>query len=171
LSLDLRPLTADDLPLLARWREQPHVRRWWGDPELESDAGRLADPNIATWLMLRQGRPFGFLQDYAVHAWDPHPFSHLPPGARGLDLYVGDPADIGRGHARAVLHRHCANLFAAGVPALGIDPHPDNLGAQRAFARIGFERTGGPVETRWGRAVLMELRPESLAPLSAAAGR
>ena len=163
MKLAVRPLTEADLPLLAEWRDRPHVRRWWGAPELESDAERLADPNIACWLMLRDGEPFGFLQDYAVHAWNPHPFAHLPPGARGLDLYVGDEADIGQSHAREVLRAHCARLFAAGAPALGIDPHPDNLGAQRAFEKIGFRRTSGPIDTRWGRAVLMELWPDRFA--------
>jgi len=103
----------------------------------------------------------GFLQDYDVHGWTPHPFSHLPPGSRGLDLYLGDAADIGKGLAREALGRHCAALLAAGVPALGIDPHPDNHGARRAFARLGFVETSGPIDTRWGRAVLMELRPDA----------
>jgi len=27
--ISFRPLTRDDLPLLARWQAQPHVARWW----------------------------------------------------------------------------------------------------------------------------------------------
>ena len=27
------PATPDDFPMLARWLEQDHARRWWGDPD------------------------------------------------------------------------------------------------------------------------------------------
>lgn len=33
----IRPVTVADLPLLTRWRHQPHVRRWWGEPEVEDE--------------------------------------------------------------------------------------------------------------------------------------
>jgi aminoglycoside 6'-N-acetyltransferase len=31
------PLTRDDLPLLARWFEEPHVRQWWLDANSDPD--------------------------------------------------------------------------------------------------------------------------------------
>ena len=40
----------------------------------------------------------------------------------------------------------------------GVDMYigdPDNLAAIRAFERAGFGIVGGPLDTRWGRAVLM----------------
>lgn len=27
-----RPVTDADLPMLERWLNVPHVRRWWGEP-------------------------------------------------------------------------------------------------------------------------------------------
>ena len=26
-------MTADDLPLMRRWLDMPHVREWWGEPD------------------------------------------------------------------------------------------------------------------------------------------
>lgn len=159
---DFRPAAAADLPMLKRWRATPDVTAWWGaweDPEAEF-AAHLADPAMALWIVARHaGRPFAFAQDYACHAWDPHPFSYLPPGARGVDLYIGDPVMLGRGHGSTLLRQHCERLFAAGVPAIGTDPHPDNLRARRAYEKAGFAVVSGPVETRWGRAILMERWP------------
>jgi aminoglycoside 6'-N-acetyltransferase len=156
-----RPAALADLPILKRWRETPAVLAWWGaweDPEAEL-AAHLADPDMALWIVEQAGRPFAFAQDYACHAFDLHPFSYLPPGSRGVDLYIGESALRGRGHGTALLRQHCDRLFAAGAPAIGTDPHPDNLRARRAYEKAGFAVVSGPVETRWGRAVLMERWP------------
>lgn len=154
-----RPATAADLPLLARWRAMPHVARWWGAPEVEAAAEALADPRIALWIVALDGRDFAYAQDYRPHDWADHPFAYLPPGARGIDQYIGEPDLVGRGHGPAFVRRHCERLFAAGAPAIGTDPHPDNERAIRAYEKAGFRIASAPLDTIWGRAVLMECRP------------
>ena len=147
-----------DLALLARWRGQPHVRRWWGDPAVEPEAEKLAEPRIAMWVVEHASRPFGFIQDYDIHAWTPHPFDYLPPSSRGLDLYIGEADMIGHGHGARMLRQHVEWLFRQGAPAAGIDPHPDNLAARRAFEKAGFKVAQGPLTTPWGYALLMDQR-------------
>jgi aminoglycoside 6'-N-acetyltransferase len=71
---------------------------------------------------------------------------------------------LDRGHGTALLRWHCDRLLGAGAPAIGTDPHPDNIRARRAFEKAGFTVVSGPVDTRWGRAILMERRPDSHAP-------
>jgi aminoglycoside 6'-N-acetyltransferase len=66
---------------------------------------------------------------------------------------------VGLGHGSAFVRAHCERLFAAGAPAVGTDPHPDNARAIRAYEKAGFRAVTGPVETRWGRAILMENHP------------
>jgi aminoglycoside 6'-N-acetyltransferase len=151
-----RPAIEADLPLLARWRAMPHVVEWWGGPEVEPEAAKLREPRVAMWIVEHRARPFAFAQDYSPHDWQPHPFAHLPPGSRGIDHYIGEPDMVGRGHGPAFIRLHCDRLFAAGAPAVGTDPHPDNKSAIRACGKAGFASVSGPVETRWGRAVLME---------------
>jgi len=41
----------------------------------------------------------------------------------------------------------------------GTDPHPDNARAIRAYEKAGFAAVSGPLDTRWGRAILMESWP------------
>jgi aminoglycoside 6'-N-acetyltransferase len=154
-----RPVTEEDLPLLARWRAMPHVIEWWGAPGIEREIEKLADARIVLWIVEYDGKPFAFAQDYDVHGWNPHPFSHLPPGSRGIDHYIGEPDMLGLGHGAAFVRQHVQRLFDQGVPAVGTDPHPANRRAQRAYEKSGFTRVSGPVRTRWGDAVLMECRP------------
>lgn len=150
-----RAVVEADLPLLARWRATPHVSRWWGEP-LEAVEEALADPRIAMWIVALDGRPFAYAQDYSPHDWDPHPFAYLPAGSRGIDQYIGEPDLVGRGHGSAFVRLHCRRLFEAGAPAVGTDPHPDNARAIRAYQKAGFAVASAPLETRWGRAILME---------------
>lgn len=153
-----RPMRDADLPMLARWRAMPHVTEWWGDPALEDEEEELDDPRIATWIVEHEGRPFAYAQDYDVHGWPDHPFAHLPPGSRGIDQYIGEPDMLDRGHGSAFVRAHVARLFAGGAPAVGTDPHPDNRRAQRAYEKAGFTLASAPLDTPWGRAVLMECR-------------
>ena len=162
----IRRVTRPDLPLIAGWRTQQHIVRWWGAPSLEQESVKLADPRIAMWLAEVSGRPFAFMQDYDVHGWSPHHFDHLPAASRGMDLYIGEPDLLGMGHGSRLLRRHVDNLFRGGVPAVGIDPHPENAAARRAFEKAGFKVASGPVDTQWGRAILMERGNPGHAPLS-----
>ena len=64
-----------------------------------------------------------------------------------------------KGHGSAFVRAHCDRLFTAGAPALGADPHPDNRRAVRAYEKAGFAIKSGPIDTIWGRALLMERWP------------
>jgi len=151
-----RPVSEADLPLLSRWRSEPHVIEWWGAPGIEREMDKLADSRIAMWIVEDVGRPFAFAQDYDVHGWDPHPFSYLPSGSRGIDQYIGEVEMLGHGHGTAFIREHIRRLFRQGVPAVGTDPHPENQRARRACEKAGFSLVAGPVHTRWGMAMLME---------------
>ena len=153
-----RPVKEGDLPLLRTWRLQPQVRMWWGEPDVEDPEETLEDPHVAMWIVEWRGRPFAYAQDYDPHAWEQHPFAHLPPGSRGIDQYIGEPDMLDRGHGSAFVRAHCQRLFAAGARAIGTDPHPDNKRAIRAYEKAGFTVASEPLDTRWGRAVLMECR-------------
>ncbi len=156
LSYAFRPVTRADLALLRRWRAEPHVAEWWGAADDEDPEEALADARVTMWVVEHQGRPFAYAQDYSPHDWPDHPFAHLPAGARGIDQYIGEPDMIDRGHGSAFVRVHCEHLFAAGAPAIGTDPHPDNARAIRAYEKAGFAVAGGPLDTPWGRALLME---------------
>lgn len=153
---DFRRVVETDLSLIARWRRAPHVRAWWGEPTGEDEPNQLVDRRISMWLVALDGRPFAYVQDYDVHGWSAHPLSHLPPGSRGVDLYIGEADMLHLGHGPAFVDQHVARLFADGAPAIGTDPHPSNVNARRAYEKAGFVVTGGPVETPWGSALLME---------------
>lgn len=144
-----RKVTLGDLPLIADWQAQDHVRAWWGS-DGTYDAAEIEDRRVARWIVAFNNRPFAFMQDYTVHGWDDHHFASLPAGARGIDQYIGAPDMVGIGHGSAFIKQRMLELFEAGAPVIATDPHPDNARAIAVYSKLGFKPSGPPEETAWG---------------------
>ena len=162
MTLQFRPMTSNDIPMLARWLETPEVARWFTDADyIDEMRGYLDDPRVTPRIVLEYGRPVAYVHDYDIAGWDDHPLAHLPAGSRGVDTFIGDAADMHRGLGPRYLTALARALFAAGVPALGIDPDPGHRAAIRAYEKAGFAQRG-KIVTRWGPAVVMEMFPPKL---------
>jgi len=153
-SYAFQPMTADDMPMVQRWLAQPHVAEWWHDPEtLEFVGSDLDHPDLAQFIVCRDGRPFAYLQCYQIGDWHVG-FGPQPEGTRGLDQFIGEADMLGRGHGSAFIRAFIDHLFARGVPRMVIDLSPDNPRAIRAYEKAGFEKAG-MVDTPDGPALLM----------------
>ena len=62
---DLRPVSADDLPMLRRWLSSPEAVRWWGDPEEEY---ALIEEGPANARARRAYAKAGVVEDRVVQA-------------------------------------------------------------------------------------------------------
>jgi aminoglycoside 6'-N-acetyltransferase len=154
-----RPMVAADLPLIGRWLALPHVMRWWGDPREQYTlvSGDLDEPAMKQFIFSTNGRPLGYLQCYDLTAWNSG-FGPQPAGTRGIDLLIGEPRRIGRGHGPALIRRFVDDLFASGAPRIVTDPDPANKRAIRAYEKAGFEKDR-MVDTPDGPALLMVRNP------------
>jgi aminoglycoside 6'-N-acetyltransferase len=156
MSYTFRSVEAHDLPLLERWLHTTEVVRWWGDPQEQAALLRedLDDPRMVMRIVSLASRPFAYAQDYDVHVWPQPHFARLPPGARSIDSFIGEPDMIGKGHGSGFLKLLALRLRADGASVVAIDPDLGNLRARRAYAKAGF-RGETIVETGAGPAVLM----------------
>ena len=130
----IRPVSAEDLPMLRRWLQSPEPRRWWGDPDfelalIEED---LSNPLMRMRIVSLDGRPFAYVQDYDIGASPQAHLLHLPEGTRALDTFIGEPDMVGRGHGSAFLRLIAQQLIAECAPCIVIDPDPENERARRA---------------------------------------
>jgi aminoglycoside 6'-N-acetyltransferase len=152
----VRPMTHADLPLMAAWLGEPHFTRWWGDPaeELHDMESNLASDTVRPFVIVIDGEPAGYLQRYDIHAEAGHPYQDQPPGTIGIDLSIGKPDLVGRGHGPRVIDAFARELFAEGAARVVLDPHPANAAAIRAFAKAGF-RPLGERTSIYGPAIMM----------------
>lgn len=134
-----RPMRPFDLPLIARWLALPHVSAWWGDPaeQYALVSGDLGEPAMDQYVVEAGGTPFAYLQCYDLTAWNSS-FGVQPPGTRGIDLFIGEPAMIG--HGSAFIRSFVQERLRNGVPRIVTDPDPTNARAIRAYEKAGFAR-------------------------------
>lgn len=157
--LVIRPATVSDLEMVAEWLLEPRVAAWVGGPGYAALlASHQQDPRIDQWIVEQAGTAIAYIQDYAIGGFAGHPLSALPLGARGLDTFMARGAEIGQGLGPRYIAQHAGALFARGASALGVDPHPQNTAARRAYAKAGFRETGCALAP-WGPVTCMDLWP------------
>jgi len=136
-----RPVTPDDLEMIAGWLAEPHVAEWWDDPDegIASIREHIDSISVEPLIIELDGRPIGYLQSYDPHLEDDHPYRDQPFGTLGIDLSIGVPDLVGIGHGSAIIRQFVKELFAEGTPRVIIDPDPANLRAIRAYEKAGFK--------------------------------
>jgi RimJ/RimL family protein N-acetyltransferase len=170
-TISFRPLAASDLAMLYEWLHRPHVLEWWGDPgtyaELEHDYLPHTTDESTTrgYITLFENEPIGFIQSYVVIGsgdgwWE----QETDPGARGIDQFLANQEQLGRGLGRAMIHAFVNQLFQDPVVTkVQTDPSPENERAIRCYRRVGFVDVG-EVVTPDGLALLMvkERSPQTI---------
>jgi RimJ/RimL family protein N-acetyltransferase len=159
------PVTAADLPLLARWMDQPHWREWWS-ADIETELGYIRDiiegrDSTRAFLFFVDGQPTGYIQvwriaDARVEPWlsDAPWVMDLPDDTVGIDLSIGLPDQLSRGIGSWVLAQFVASLRAEGHRSIIIDPDIANHRAIRAYRKAGF-REIAELSGRTGDCLLM----------------
>ncbi|MDP9245371.1 MAG: acetyltransferase [Chloroflexota bacterium] len=140
-----------DLPLVRRWLLEPHVRRWWADPpraeypddELEKYRSRIRGDDLDTeiFFIRHRGRPMGFIQSYRIDDHDEYGEAlALDAPAAGIDLFIGEPAEIGKGHGPKLIRAFLRDVVfpTYDVDECVIGPSVKNTTAIRAYEKAGF---------------------------------
>lgn len=150
MTISVKPLMQDDFPLLLKWLDAPHVKRWWKPhwtaPVVEALQNGEAPPDwMRCWRIDYEGRAIGYAHDYDVTqdggVWDNEP--DIGPGVRGIDLLIGEAEFINRKLGREAMRVLTKTLFETGEVERTIsDPHPDNWPAIIAFKKVGYRERG-----------------------------
>ena len=140
--ITLRNATPDDLDLLRRWDDMPHVLDadpnddWGWETELHRQ------PDWREQLIAEyRGRPVGFVQIIDPAREDSHYWGHdVPANLRAIDIWIGEAQDLGRGFGTLMMQQALARCFADPlVTAVLIDPLSSNHRAHRFYERLGFQ--------------------------------
>ena len=148
---DFPALTEADLPLIRRWLLEPHVRRWWDeangnrypDHELDKYGARIRgdDDTTEIFFIRHLGRPIGFIQCYRIDDSDGYGTAlALDASAAGIDLFIGEPSEVGRGRGPRIIRAFLRDVVFARyeVAECVIGPSVKNLSAIRAYEKAGF---------------------------------
>lgn len=141
MTLTLRPATLEDVPLLIRWDEQPHVIACTGSDDAVDWVEELAEPADwqQTWIAEVAGRPVGVVQVIDPARESSQYWGEIDDGLRAIDIWLGEERDLGRGYGSLIMRDIIDRCFAdPGVEALLVDPLASNTRAHRFYERLGF---------------------------------
>lgn len=143
--IEFRPLDEGDLSQVEAWLRAEHVSPWWRDPlEIAVEKRRAAlegRRDVEHYVILEDGRPVGMIQTYRV---GDHPdwgeLIGAEPEAAGLDLFVGEPAAVGRGLGPEILREFARSVVFARreTTAAVATVEEANRRSWRAFEKAGF---------------------------------
>jgi len=129
-SIDVRPVTAFDLALLAALHAEIFKAPWDQPWSAQSFAEILAMPGAHGWLMARGETPLGFLLARFI----------LDEGEILLTGIV--PAARRRGHAAHLMQVLIESARTAGLRTLFLEHAAGNEAAGALYGRFGFSRIG-----------------------------
>jgi aminoglycoside 6'-N-acetyltransferase len=139
--IQLRPAIIDDLSLVQRWDEQPHVLASDPDDDWNWEQELGQDPEWREQLIAESdGRAIGFLQIIDPALEESHYWGEISGGYRAIDIWIGAESDLGKGYGTEMMKQALVRCFAnPEVHAVLIDPLASNVRAIRFYERLGFE--------------------------------
>ena len=139
-AMRLRTATPDDIELLQRWDEQPHVIESDPNDDWHWQTELAREPDWREQLIAEvDGRPIGFIQIIDPAREESHYWGECAKNLRALDIWIGEAEDLGRGYGTRMMQLALSRCFAVpGVDAVIIDPLFANVRARRFYERLGF---------------------------------
>lgn len=140
-------MTEQDLPMLHRWLNEPHIVQWWGGerPTLAEVRQQylprvLAQDRVTPCIGMLGDAPFAYAQSYvALGAGDGWWGDESDPGVRGIDQSIGPSELLGIGLGTRLVRALVELLFTdPAVTKIQTDPAPNNHRAIRCYEKAGF---------------------------------
>ncbi len=145
--VSFRGLRSDDLGLMHRWANAPHMSRWWYVGEISYQqleekyvpriGGREA---VKPFVILHEEKPIGYIQSYPISHDEEYAGLVDVGDSAGVDLFIGEAGYLYRGLGPKIIQRFLAQeVFSdPGTAVCVIGPEPENTAAIRAYEKVGF---------------------------------
>ncbi|MBO6522350.1 MAG: acetyltransferase [Balneolaceae bacterium] len=141
-TVHFRNATIEDLDLLKRWDEQPHVINSGGaDDDYEWEQELVKNSPYSEFLIAQVGeQPIGVIQIIDPKNEETHYWGDVEPNLRAIDIWIGEPDMLNKGYGTQMMKLVIERCFAEpNVTAIIIDPLVSNKDAIRFYKRLGFE--------------------------------
>lgn len=140
MNIELLDFAADKhLSLMEMWIRQPHVSRWWGDPERNLSEIVRRDAH-AQAIIAVDGKPVGYLcwQTPSREELSAAGLSDLPDDLVDADIMIGESDALGKGVGPKSLRALFDRLKSQGVPLAGLAGAVANGRAMSAYKKAGL---------------------------------
>ncbi len=156
-SINFKPLTENDLPLMFNWFQKPHIKQWYARGEnytldmiREKYLRRILNPeSIPNFIVYVDNTPIGYIQLYClkdslpdgVTDYNHSLFDNCKPNEiAGLDLFIADENYLKKGYGTLTLSKFIKEHVQRKFTLLITDPLKSNKNAIQFFIKNGFEK-------------------------------
>ena len=168
--ITFKPFQEEDILLLQKWLQEPHVKEFWQEPENEQElrekyVNKLKNRGVASFIIELDQEPIGYIQYYEACRIGGGWWPEAQPGTFGIDQFIGVPKKVGKGLGPKIIFTFidmvCKKEVVREIIA---DPDSKNIRAIKAYLKIGFTNEG-LISTPNGDACLMRFIPNQLKKL------
>ncbi len=155
MTITFEPLHESHFPLLLKWLETSHVKKWWDqDVRYTMDLVRekyssyikgykLADgikKAIQGFIIHNNQKPVGYIQIYNAYDFPrSKPLSGLPESLGAFDIFIGEEEALQQGlGSKAILE--FLKIHGGQYSHIFADPDSSNIAAIKAYEKAGFKR-------------------------------
>lgn len=159
MKIDFKPLLISDFPLLLKWQEAPHVKKWW-DRNITCTAELVKEKYssytqgyklekgerkpISAFIIYLKDEPIGYIQIYNAYDFPrSKPLDHLPRSLGAIDFYIGEEEHLAQGIGATILK----TFDYQGFDYILVDPDIDNIAAIKTYEKAGFKKIEEHLDT------------------------
>ena len=163
LVINFESLRESHFPLLLKWLESSHVKKWW-DQDIVWNASLISDKYttyvegykvlnlksgitiqkpIHPFIIMYKEVPIGYIQYYDKYDFPSHhsyDLNDIPSACAGIDCYIGEIDYTGKGIGAKALKLFVKDVIPKKFTNIFVDPEIDNISAIKAYDKAGFQK-------------------------------
>lgn len=155
--ITFKPLHESHFPLLLKWLETPHVKKWWDQDVVYTldlvkekfgkhihglALSKNSNHKTYAYIICANKEMIGYIQAYNAHDFAQENglnLSSISGSVCGVDLFIGEQPFLHKGWGTRILNEFQEQILAPHFDWCLIDPAKDNLVAIKAFKKAGFK--------------------------------
>ncbi|PPE03412.1 GNAT family N-acetyltransferase [Holospora curviuscula] len=157
MTITFKPLHESHFPLLLKWLESPHVKKWWDQDvtymlELVKEKfgkhirsltlSKNSNHKTYAYIICVNKEMIGYIQAYNARDFAQENglnLSAISGSVCGIDLFIGEQPFLHKGWGTRILNEFEEQILTPHFDWCLIHPSKDNLTAIKAFTKAGFK--------------------------------
>jgi len=157
MTITFEPLHESHFPLLLKWLEASHVKKWYDKdvaytldsvrekygPRIQSlraEGVAIQNKAIQSFIIILEQIPIGYIQIYNAYDFPREkPLSGLPQNLGAIDIFIGNESYLKKGLGSKAISEFL-EIYGNKYSHILADPDSNNINAIKCYEKAGFKK-------------------------------